>query len=82
MSGKPNPKPHSILLDTPFDHELLTCWKEIAKYFGASVRTVQRWEHMGLPVHRPGRDHNVIFADPAELKAWALRSMPRNGRND
>ena len=27
-------------------------WKGIAKYLGSGVRTVQRWELIGLPVHR------------------------------
>ena len=52
--------------------ELLTCWKEIAAFFGKGIRTVQRWEKMGMPVHRPCQDRSVIFADPEELKGWAL----------
>jgi hypothetical protein len=53
--------------------QLLTSWKEVAAYFGKGVRTVQRWEKtMGLPVHRPGTDHSIVFADPTELKRWAL----------
>jgi hypothetical protein len=32
----------------------LTSWRNIAKYFGKDVRTVQRWERkLGLPVRRP-----------------------------
>lgn len=55
------------------ERSLLTCWKEIAEFFGKGVRTVQRWEkNMGMPVHRPGTDRNVVFADPEELKKWAL----------
>ena len=33
---------------------VLTSWKEIARYLGKGVRTVQRWEQdFGLPVRRP-----------------------------
>lgn len=51
-------------------------WKEIAAYLGRSVRTVQRWEHeSGLPMHRSGREGEVIWADTAELDAW-LKAAP------
>ena len=55
--------------------ELLTCWKEIAAFFGKGIRTVQRWEKMGMPVHRPCQDRSVIFADPEELKGWHCREL-------
>jgi hypothetical protein len=29
---------------------------------------------MSMPVHRPGTDRNIVFADPDELKAWALKT--------
>ena len=50
----------------------MTCWKEIARYLGKGVRTVQRWEHqMGLPVRRPhGREKSVLLAHSDELDAW------------
>ena len=36
------------------DSEVFTCWKDIARYMGKGVRTVQRWEEKyGLPVQRP-----------------------------
>jgi hypothetical protein len=60
--------------------KLLTSWKEIAAYFGKGVRTVQRWEKsIDLPVHRPGNDRNIVFADPDELKAWALKAKLKVG---
>ena len=31
---------------------LLSGWKEIATHMNHGVRTVQRWEIIGLPVHR------------------------------
>jgi phage terminase Nu1 subunit (DNA packaging protein) len=33
----------------------LNGWKEIANYLGRGVRTVQRWEEMGMPVRRPSK---------------------------
>ena len=51
---------------------ILTCWKDIATFFGKGVRTVQRWEDLGLPIYRPSHDRKTIFAHPDELRAWAL----------
>lgn len=60
----------------PENPPLLGSWKEIAAFFGRDVRTVQRWEHEGLPVHRrPGAGRSGVFADPSELEAW-LRGRP------
>jgi TolA-binding protein len=50
---------------------LLSSWKEIASSLGRGVRTVQRWESLGLPVLRPaGRDSNVVMAVESEIQAW------------
>ncbi len=51
---------------------VLTSWKEIARYMGKGVRTVQRWEmDFGLPVRRPhGSNKKAILARPADLDAW------------
>jgi len=55
----------------------LTCWKEIAQYFGKGVRTVQRWEHeAGLPIRRHNGSKGRVFALPQELAAW-LQSATR-----
>ena len=56
------------------DPIILSCWKEIARFFGKGVRTVQRWEALGLPVYRPSSEKNIVFADPRELRRWALRN--------
>jgi hypothetical protein len=49
----------------------LQSWKEIAAYMGRGVRTVQRWEQFGLPVHRPsGTDRGAVFVLVAELEQW------------
>jgi len=49
------------------------CWKEIARFMGKGVRTVQRWEaDFGLPVRRlNGVDHKAsVVAYPSELSEW------------
>lgn len=65
-------------------------WKEIAQYMGRGVRTVQRWEAFGLPVHRPaGRERSAVFAIEHELDAWMQQtqtqlchSLRTNGNGD
>lgn len=55
--------------------DTLTCWKEIAQYFGKGVRTVQRWEReAGLPVRRVNGGKGRVFALPQELGAWLQSS--------
>lgn len=51
---------------------VLTSWKDIARYMGKGVRTVQRWEQdFGLPVRRPlGSNKKAVLARPRELDAW------------
>jgi hypothetical protein len=51
---------------------ILGSWDKIARHFGKSIRTVQRWEvDFGLPIHRPhGPKSQVVLADEAELDAW------------
>ncbi|MFZ0629825.1 MAG: hypothetical protein WA399_06155 [Acidobacteriaceae bacterium] len=59
---------------------VLTSWKEIARYMGKGVRTVQRWEQdFGLPVRRPvGSSKTAILARPGDLDAWvAFRCSSR-----
>ena len=51
---------------------LLTGWKEIANYMHQGVRTVQRWELLGLPVRRvttTSRSPVIAFAE--DLDIWA-----------
>ena len=50
---------------------VLSGWKEVAHYLNSGVRTVQRWEHYGLPISRPtpgGRGQ--IMADSNEIDHW------------
>jgi len=59
---------------------VLTSWKDIARYMGKGVRTVQRWEQdFGLPVRRPlGSNKKAVLARPRDLDAWvALRCGSR-----
>jgi|SRR6516162_2333833 hypothetical protein len=61
---------------------VLSCWKEIAAFFGKGVRTVQRWEETKqLPVHRLN-DHTkgTVFAYPEELHAW-IRVLQQKNSN-
>lgn len=60
---------------------MMTSWKDIAQYFGRSVRTVQRWEcEFGLPIRRrrDGLIKGSIVAIPTEIEAWIQkRYLPR-----
>jgi Tol biopolymer transport system component len=50
----------------------LESWKEIANYFGRSLRTVQEWERReGMPVHRLQHSKSgSVFAFRSELDKW------------
>jgi hypothetical protein len=55
------------------DPAVLSCWKDIAKYLGKGVRTVQRWEReFELPVRRPkgANRKSAVAAHPRDLDAW------------
>lgn len=54
---------------SPFDR--LDSWKGIAAYLKCSERTVRRWEHEGLPVHRhPHKKKAVVYGYKVEIDAW------------
>jgi len=61
--------------------QFLSGWKEIAKYMGKGVRTIQRYErYMGLPVRRPaGKASGSVVAVRAELDGWVKASPIREG---
>ena len=63
------------------ESKVLSSWKDIARYMGKGVRTVQRWErHLGLPVRRPnGASHkSAVLLHRSDLDAWlATRFSPR-----
>ena len=55
---------------------ILTGWKEISKYLRFGVRTVQRWEHNGLPVKRVSKSpRSPVVADSEALDAWIFHQM-------
>ncbi len=64
--------PHESPQPSTVGEERLESWKEIARYLGRQVRTVQRWEKSeGLPVHRhQHRSGGSVFAHRTELDAW------------
>jgi hypothetical protein len=55
----------------------ISSWKEIAAYFGVTVRTAQTWEEeRGLPVHRMPGVKGRVYAYEDELAAWANQAPP------
>ena len=59
----------------------LNGWKDIANYLGRGVRTVQRWEALGLPVRRPNsRLRSAVLSTAEEIDAWLEQCG--NGRSD
>jgi CheY-like chemotaxis protein len=50
---------------------ILNGWKEIAQHLGRGVRTIQRWEHLGLPIRRPNhKNRSAVVAFSQELDEW------------
>jgi hypothetical protein len=69
-------------MNLPEESAVLSSWKDIAKYMGKGVRTVQRWEHhLGLPVRRPnGASHkSAVLLDRSELDAWLATRFSARG---
>ncbi len=68
-------------MSLPEEAKVLSSWKDIARYMGKGVRTVQRWENqLGLPVRRPnGASHkSAVLLHRSELDIWlATRFSPR-----
>lgn len=55
----------------------LSGWKEIAVHMNQALRTVQRWEHLGLSVHHIGNGKRApVVAFAEELDGWE-RGIPR-----
>ena len=52
---------------------MLSSWKDIARYLGKGVRTVQRWERqLGLPVRRPvgASQKSAVLLYRRDVDAW------------
>ena len=73
-------------MNLPEESAVLSSWKDIARYMGKGVRTVQRWEHhLGLPVRQPnGAAHkSAVLLDRGDLEAWlATRFSARSTVKD
>ena len=56
---------------------VLLDWKQIARYLGKSVRTVQRWEHeLGPPVRKiDTQTKSDVVAFVTEIEAWVRRGI-------
>lgn len=69
------------------DSTVLSSWKDIARYLGKGVRTVQRWErHLGLPVRRPigASQKSAVVLYRGDVDAWlatrfSARSLQKDG---
>ena len=62
------------------DSTVLSSWKDIAKYLGKGVRTVQRWErHLGLPVRRPNgaSQKSAVLLYRGDVDAWLATRFSR-----
>jgi hypothetical protein len=68
------------------DSTVLSSWKDIARYLGKGVRTVQRWErHLGLPVRRPigASQKSAVVLYRGDVDAWlATRFSARTLQTD
>jgi hypothetical protein len=65
-------------MDVSMQGRRLNGWKEIGSYLGRVVRTAQRWEALGMPVHRPAtKKRTAVIAFPHELDSWLVRNRPR-----
>lgn len=68
-------RPPQLPLEPGSESRRLGSWKEIARYLGRTVRTVQRWEQtLDLPVRRLQHDGGAsVFAYTHELDRWLTR---------
>ncbi len=61
---------------------VLSSWKDIARYLGKGVRTVQRWErHLGLPVRRPigASQKSAVLLYRGDVDAWLATRFSARG---
>jgi hypothetical protein len=75
-----------VEMNVPEDSTVLSSWKDIARYLGKGVRTVQRWErHLGLPIRRPvgASQKSAVVVDRGDVDAWlatrfSARALQKN----
>ena len=63
----------------PQEQRVLNSWKEIARYVGRGLRTLQRYEaEFGFPVRRvAGRPRTAVMAFTEEIDAWLAQAKCR-----
>jgi uncharacterized sporulation protein YeaH/YhbH (DUF444 family) len=67
------------MIENKGHEQLLTSWKEIARYLSKGVRTVQRWEReLNLPVRRPAESRHIVVATCSDLDQW-VAGMTQSG---
>ncbi len=72
----------SVRSERSLSQHRLDGWKAIARHFGRSCRTVQRWHaEFALPIRRLGGDKGTIFAYDDELDAW-IRARGREATDE
>lgn len=55
---------------------ILSGWKEIAAYMHCGIRSAQRWERDGLPVHRLiAARRSAVIARSEELDRWIRKDQ-------
>ena len=71
-------------MSIPNESTVLSSWKDIARYLGKGVRTVQRWERqLGLPVRRPvgASQKSAILLYRRDVDAWLASRFSARPQN-
>jgi hypothetical protein len=71
-------------MNIPAESTVLSSWKDIARYLGKGVRTVQRWERqLGLPVRRPvgASQKSAVLLYRRDVDAWLATRFSAHPQN-
>jgi predicted DNA-binding transcriptional regulator AlpA len=71
-------------MNIPEESTVLLSWKDIARYLGKGVRTVQRWEReLGLPVRRPvgASQKSAVLLYRRDVDAWLATRFSARPQN-
>jgi hypothetical protein len=71
-------------MNIPAESTVLSSWKDIARYLGKGVRTVQRWElQLGLPVRRPvgASQKSAVLLYRRDVDAWLATHFSARPQN-
>lgn len=71
-------------MNIPAESTVLSSWKDIARYLGKGVRTVQRWERqLGLPVRRPvgASQKSAVLLYRRDVDAWLATHFSARPQN-